>query len=131
MRTLAQIGCRGVHGRDPAAAGAGQRAGALHHLAQDSIDVQALADAQTGLAQLGEAVSQRLVLRSQLVGWLQLPTLAGLRATPSPPRHATGSMQQPDSSRTPISPAPIVSFVVKNHKTVAINGVNITLPPRT
>ena len=47
------------------------------------IDVQALADAQTGLAQLGEAVSQRLVLRSQLVGWLQLPTLAGRRATPS------------------------------------------------
>ena len=69
-----------VHGRDPAAAGAGQRAGALHHLAQDSIDVQALGDAQTGLAQPGEPVSQRLVLRSQLVGWLQLPTLVGVVA---------------------------------------------------
>ncbi len=44
-----------VHGRDPAAAGAGQRAGALHHLPQDGIDVQALADAQTGRAEFGEA----------------------------------------------------------------------------
>ena len=105
--------------------------GALHHLTQDGIDVQALADAQTGLAQPGEAVSQRLVLRSPLVSWLQRPTLAGRRTTQSPPRHAAGLMQQPDSSRTPVPPAPIVPFVVKNHKTVAINSINVTLPPHT
>ena len=38
----------------------GQRAGALHHLAQDGIDVQALADAQTRLAEFREALPQRL-----------------------------------------------------------------------
>ena len=43
---------RTVHGRDPAGAGAGQRASAFHDLAQDGVDVEALAAAQAGLAQL-------------------------------------------------------------------------------
>ena len=64
---------RRVHGRDPAAAGAGQRAGALHHLAQDRIDVQALADAQTRLAELREALPQRLDVLSRVVGCRQFP----------------------------------------------------------
>ena len=46
-----------IKGRDPAVAGAGQRAGALHNFMQNGIDIEALADAQTGLAQPGEALS--------------------------------------------------------------------------
>ena len=67
-----------IKGRDPAVAGTGQRAGALHNFMQNGIDIEALADAQTGLAQPGEALSQRLDLYSQLDAWLQFPTLAGL-----------------------------------------------------
>ena len=60
-----------IKGRDPAVAGAGQRAGALHNFTQNGIDIEALADAQTGLAQPGEALSQRLDLYSQLAAWFQ------------------------------------------------------------
>ena len=63
---------RRIHGRDPAAAGAGQRAGALHHLAQDGIDVQALTDAQTRLAEFREVLPQRLDVPSRVVGFRQL-----------------------------------------------------------
>ena len=45
-----------VDGRDPAAAGADQRAGAVENLLQDDVDVEACADAQDGRAQPGDAV---------------------------------------------------------------------------
>ena len=58
----------GVDGGDRAVAGAGQRAGAVHHLLQDGHHIEARADAQDGRAQSRDAFAQRLVLASQLAG---------------------------------------------------------------
>ena len=56
-------------GHDSTVAGAGQRAGAFHHLGQDGVEVKAGPDAQTGGGQSGDAVSQDLDL------WLSLSEL--------------------------------------------------------
>ena len=42
--------------------------GALDDLVQDGVEVEAGADAEDGGAELGDAVSQRLVLSPQIVG---------------------------------------------------------------
>ena len=47
---------RVAEGRNHAVAGAGQRAGAVHDLAQDGADVEGRADAQDGGAQPGDAL---------------------------------------------------------------------------
>ena len=78
---------------------------------------------RAGLAAPRSPLSARRLASTPHPGWTAGDTV--------PPRHAAGSMQQPDSSRTPVSPAPIIPFVVRNHKTVAINSINVTLPPRT
>ena len=60
---------------------AGQGARSIHDLSQDGIEVEVLGDAETGLAQPGEAVPQRLVLSHHFVGVIQLVTSIGLRKT--------------------------------------------------
>ena len=56
-----------------AVAGAGQQTGAVQHLlATPRIRVQALVDAQAGLAQPGQAVSEGLILSRQVVGLLSI-----------------------------------------------------------
>ena len=57
-----------VDGRDAAVSGPGKGAGGLDDLVQDGVEVEAGADAEDGGAELGDAVSQRLVLSPQIVG---------------------------------------------------------------
>ena len=89
-----------VDGRDHAVAGAGQRAGAVHDLVQDGVEVEARADALDSSVQRGEAVPQRLVLLPQFVRTLQWPALAGPGATPCSTSPLLGSMKEPDSGCT-------------------------------
>ena len=62
-----------VDGRDHAISGAGQRAGTDDGLLQDGVQVEAVADAQNGLVQAGDAILSRLVLPRQCVGICQAP----------------------------------------------------------
>ena len=80
---------RVVEGRNHAVAGAGQRAGAVHDLAQDGADVEGRADTQDGGAQPGDALPQRVVFSPQFVVTLHLPYLVRSRSkTRCPvPRH--------------------------------------------
>ena len=71
-----------VQGRDGAEAGAGQGAGVVHHLLKDGIGVEALVDAQAGLAEAGQPVPHRIVrlVPAGTLGLLHLPSLL----SPSP-----------------------------------------------
>ena len=62
----------GVVQGDDAVAGAGQGAGRVQHPLEDGAEVQVLVDAETGLAQAGEALPQSLDLNHHLVRVLQL-----------------------------------------------------------
>ena len=61
-----------VKGGDYAVAGVGQRPGAVEDLLQYRVGVEALVDAEAGLAQLGEAVAQHFNLLVALVVVIQL-----------------------------------------------------------
>ena len=63
-----------------AAAGMGQRPRGVQHLLQDGLEVEALVDAEGGLAQRGQPAAQRLVLARQLVGSCHLPLDPGAEA---------------------------------------------------
>ena len=61
-------GTRLVDGGDEAEAGAGERPGALDHLVEHGVEVEARVDPQDGRVQGGDAPSQRFVLPLQVVG---------------------------------------------------------------
>ena len=75
-----------VDGRDHAVAGAGQSPGAVDHLLQDGVEVEARIDALDGRAQRGDALLQRLDPSLQLVRILFLHrfTLVGPCASDPP-----------------------------------------------
>ena len=89
-----------VDGGDHAAAGAGQGAGAVHHLLQDGIDVQACADAQDRCRQPGRAVPQRLVLFSEFLETVQRSSPGHLRRETAFRVAAQGATAAPDSRCT-------------------------------
>ena len=60
-----------VEGHQRAIAGLSQRTGAVYDPLQDGVEVEALADAEAGLAQPGETVSQPLILLPQPLGFLK------------------------------------------------------------
>ena len=57
-----------VDGGDDAPAGAGERPGALHHLAEHGVEVEARVDLEDGRIERGDARAQRLVLPLQVAG---------------------------------------------------------------
>ena len=90
-----------VDGGDGAEAGAGERAGAVDHLVEHGLQVQARADAQARRAERGDARAQRLVFgrRRLAVGHRFLPAPA---AGASPARAGTDSLA--DRGRGPSAP---------------------------
>ena len=82
-----------VEDGDAAHPRAGQGAGSIHDLSQDGIEVEVFVDAQTGLAQPGEALPQRLYLSHKLVGSLQLITSIGLRKARYSSPHAPAGIE--------------------------------------
>ena len=67
-----------VDGRDHAVAGAGQGAGAIHHLAEDGVEVEAGVDAQNRRVEQRDALGQRLVFPSEFVVGTHMPPLIGI-----------------------------------------------------
>ena len=68
---------------DRAVAGAGQRLGALHDLAEHGVEVEARADAQQRLGQTGEARGCRLGRMGELIVMRQASSSPGTAATPA------------------------------------------------
>ena len=68
-----------VEGGDAAHPRAGEGARPGHHALQHGVQVQVLGDAETGLAQPGQAVPQGRYLQVARVGSVQLATSIGLR----------------------------------------------------
>ena len=67
-----------------AEAGAGEGAGGVEHALQDVVEVEALVDAQVGLAQLGQPLSEHAVLPSRFVGLLHgLPPSLAVKSGPA------------------------------------------------
>ena len=66
---------RAADGCDHTVTGAGQGAGAVHHLRQDHVEIEACADAQAGCAQFGDTVAQDLDFLLEWVGAGQCPVL--------------------------------------------------------
>ena len=67
---------------DDAVAGAGQGAGAVQDALEHVVEVQALADAQAGLAEAGQPLAQGLVFFTQLAVVLHAPDLHSSRDGP-------------------------------------------------
>ena len=82
---------------DHPVAGAGQRPGGVQDPLQHRVQVQALVDAEAGLAQPGQPVPQRLILLRQVVGVLQLFTSIGLWKARYSGLSRTGPMEGMDS----------------------------------
>ena len=60
-----------VDGGDDPVVGAGEGTGAVEDLPEDVVQVQALVDAEAGLAEAGETVLQGGDVRLVVVGWGQ------------------------------------------------------------
>ena len=76
-----------VDGRDHAVAGAGQGAGAIHHLAEDGVEVEAGVDAQNRRVEQRDALAQRLVFPSEFVVGAHMPPLIRSPGTSRPRCH--------------------------------------------
>ena len=89
---------------DDAVAGAGQGAGAVQHPLKHRVEVEALVDAQAGLAEAGQPVPQLRNLPLRPVCLFHFPPRIGLTTAmsrPSPPRDAGCGIR--DANR-PVSP---------------------------
>ena len=95
-----------VEGGNPAVAGTGQRPGAVDDLLQDDVQVQALIDAQAGLAQPGQTVLEDRYLWVARVGFGQFFTSYERRSTLGP--GSSGSTGRGHQMQGAVGPAGLI-----------------------
>ena len=89
---------------DDAVARPGQGAGAVQHPLEHRVEVEALVDAQTGLAEAGQPVAQLRYLPRLIVCLFHFPPRIGLTTAmsrPSPPRRAGCGIRDANRSASP------------------------------